>query len=194
MHKFWAVFIFCCLVLNLCACGSDAQTYDDQVITRSMEEATASSEAEPTEVVEETAEAEKETVQINFAMFEYNGQTIRVGEKLDMTLLPRPKSIYEVPSCAFEGTDNVYRYEDFEITAYDDGTGEVIYSIYLLTPTVTTPEGLGLGEDLSKMLELYGENYEQDGTTYYYYCGDVMLSILVQNETVISVEYRWITE
>ena len=47
-----------------------------------------------------------------------------------------------------------------------------------------------LGDEYSRVTELYGENYEQNGTAYIYQYGDTQLHILVQNEAVISIEYK----
>ena len=185
MRKMMILLLSAVLVLSLCACGGDAQ--EDQVITRSTEAATVPSTEEMTEAVVEEAEAE-------FADFQFDGKVLAVGAEFDPAVLPKANSIYQVPSCAIEGTDNVYSYDSFEITAYDDGTHELIYSIYFVTPDAQTPEGLTLGEGLDRVLELYGENYELVGTGYNYYCGDAVLTVLVQNDVVISIEYRMITE
>ena len=184
MKKLTLWLVALAMMLSLCACGN-AQDAGEQMITRSTEAATV-----PDHTVEEAGDA----VQAEFADFQYDGKVLNVGEAFDPAVLPKANSVYQVPSCAIEGTDNVYSYDSFEITAYDDGTGEVIYSIYFKEPDVQTPEGLTLSDGLDKVLALYGEDYEQVGTAYNYYCGDTMLSILVQDDVVISIEYRMITE
>lgn len=186
MKKLIAMILSAVLVLGLCACGGNAQE-DEQVITRATEAATAPAAPVETEAVSEAAEAK-------FADFQFEGKELNVGSQFDPSVLPEANSVYQVPSCAIEGTDNVYSYDLFEITAYDDGTNELIYSIYFMTPDVQTPEGLALGDEMAKMVQLYGENYEQVGTACNYYCGDAMLSVLVQNDVVISIEYKMVTE
>jgi hypothetical protein len=93
-----------------------------------------------------------------------------------------------------EGTDNVYNYDTFEITAYDEGKGEFIYSIYFIDPNLTTPEGLALGDTLDKAISLYGDGYTQEDSAYTYVGGNTMLVIILQNDAIASIEYRMVTE
>ena len=183
MRKLIAIMAMLMLTFALTACGADAEMNADLVITRATEE---------TEVVQE------ENVQAEAAKEEYcfvaEGVELIPGAAFDPAILPEAASLYTVPSCAIEGTDNVYNYESFEVTAYDDGTGEVIYSIYIIDPNTTTPEGLALGDGLDRVLELYGEGYQLNGTAYDFYGTETMLSIIIQNEAVASIEYRMITD
>ena len=114
------------------------------------------------------------------------------GEKFDAAALPEPNATFEVPSCAFEGTDKVYNYETFEVTAFNDGTNDLIYSVYLIEPTVTTPEGLAVGDDAAQIKSLYGEPKQVNGNEWVYTNGKVDIFIIVNNETVISIEYRMV--
>ena len=183
MRKLIAMLALLVLVLTLTACGSDAEMNADLVITRAAEE---------TEIAQEE-NVQAEAVKEEFC-FVAEGVELIPGSDFDPTGLPEAASLYTVPSCAIEGTDNVYNYETFEITAYDDGTGEVIYSIYIIDPNTTTPEGLSLGDSLDRVLELYGDDYQLNGAAYDFYGTETMLSIIVQNEAVASIEYRMITE
>ena len=45
--------------------------------------------------------------------------------------------------------------------------------------------------ELSKVLQLYGEEYTEEGTAYVYTRGETMLYIIAQDDVVISIEYRW---
>lgn len=173
------------LILTLCACGADPEPQAQQAIVRKEKQASAA----PAEGKAEEADR-KQPEETEFEAFVFQGQVYSVGKETDPAGLPAPDSVYEAPSCAIEGTDLVYQYADFEVTLYDGGEAPVIYSVFFVTPEAATPEGLTLGDGLDRMLELYGEGYEQDGTAYNYLCDGVLLSILVQNETVISIEYR----
>ena len=183
MKKLIAVLALLVLVFALAACGSEAEQNADLVITRATEE---------------TQIAEAENVQADAVREEFcfiaEGVELIPGADFDPTVLPEAASLYTVPSCAIEGTDNVYNYETFEITAYDDGTGEIIYSIYIIDPNITTPEGLALGDGLDCVLELYGDDYQMNGAAYDFYGTETMLSIIIQNEAVASIEYRMITD
>lgn len=112
------------------------------------------------------------------------------GAAFNASALPEADSVTQVPSCAIEGTDNVYNYGAFELTAYNDGNGEVIYSIYLLDPNTATDEGLYLGDTLDRAKELYGADYEQAGTQITYTKGSTLLILILQDDSIISIEYR----
>ena len=171
------------LLISLCACGSSDNTAPQQAIVRVTEPATT--EEQPEEAIPESAE------EVSFSTFTVDGNAIELGGALDLSILPEVNSVYEVPSCAIEGTDLVHSFTDYEITAYDDGNNQIIYSVYFLTPDAATAEGLSLGDPFEKMISLYGENYEENGTACIYSCNGMTLNILIQNGVVISIEYRW---
>ena len=172
------------MLLSLTACGAEEESDADLVITRAPEEAKDASEA----AAEETA-APEEKMETPF-VFVYEGVELMPGQAFDAAVLPAADAVSQVPSCALEGTDNAYNYTAFELTAFDDGNGEVIYSIYLLDANLATPEGLALGDDEAKIVELYGEDFVREGTSYVYTREGTVLSLIVQDGTVISIEYR----
>lgn len=186
MRKIWIWLMIALMAVGLWGCGNNSSADSEAVITRSTEAAT--------EVTQPATEAAAALGAAEFAHFQVEGQALITGTQWDSSVLPEANSVYQVPSCAIEGTDNVYSYDNFEITAYDDGICELIYSVYFLTPDITTPEGLALGDSLEEVLALYGENCERVGTACNYYCGETMLSIIVQNDIVISIEYRMVIE
>ena len=141
-----------------------------------------------------TAETTGEAVTGEPFAFTWNNVKLIPGAAFDASKLPEATSTYEVPSCALEGTDNVYNYDTFEVTAYNEGKGEYIYSIYLIDPNLTTPEGLALGDDLAKAVSLYGDNYTQEDTAYIYESAKTQLVLLLQDDAIVSIEYRLVTE
>ena len=185
MRKWIAMAALLILVAALAACGSEAELSEDMVITRATE---AAEEAEHVQ-----ADNAGEDDVIREYSFLAEGVELVPGADFDPAALPEAASVYTVPSCAIEGTDNVYNYETFEVTAFDYGSGEQIYLIYIIDPNITTPEGLALGDSLDRMLELYGDSYERAGSAYEYSGGNTLLSIIVQNDVVASIEYRMIT-
>lgn len=122
--------------------------------------------------------------------FTYKNVKLVPGAAFNPASLPEADSIFTVPSCAIEGTDNVYSYPVMELTAYKDGTGEVIYSIYLTDANTPTDEGLYVGDDLARVTELYGTAYTQNGSELVFTKGKTSLHLIMNGETVISIEYR----
>ena len=180
-------YIILLLILLLCLTGCGRNEVDPElVITCAPRE-----EALP-EATQSAAENGPEPVDLELVFLAEDVELVP-GAPFDSTVLPAPDSLYEVPSCAIEGTDNLYNYGTFELTAFDDGEKELIYSILLTDPNITTTEGLALGDDVQKMVELYGEGYTQQGNAYVYTGDAELLYIIAQNEKVASIEYRMIT-
>ena len=113
------------------------------------------------------------------------------GQAFDAAALPEANSVYQVPSCAIEGTDNVYNYGTIEVTAFDDGNGEVIYSVYIMDANTPTNEGLYIGDTLDHIVAAYGEDYTREGNQITYQKGDTLLIIILGGEYVQSIDFRW---
>ncbi|MCD7944423.1 MAG: hypothetical protein LUH43_06045 [Clostridia bacterium] len=190
--KKFALLLAAALVLSaLAACSDETGTETtNQVITRgaSEDETNEDTNANETDGSDTATENTDDAAEEAF-YFETDGVTIIPGTALDLSVLPDANDTYTVPSCAIDGTDNVYMYDTFELTAYDEGNGEIIYSIYLTDANITTPEGLALGDDASRVIELYGEDYEESGTSMTYTKGSTELIIILQNDVVVSIEY-----
>ena len=182
MKKITAIALSVLMMLSLAACGSSKAAEDEPAITRS----TASTEV--TEAAQEPAETESTLKVPTFAV---NGVEVVPGTEFNAETLPEALSVYEAPSCAIAGSDNTYSYDGFEIVAMDDGKTETVYSICLLEPTAATAEGLAVGDTLEDAVALYGDGYTHEGSAYVYQYGDgLMLSIIAQNDTIQSIEFR----
>lgn len=186
MKKALVVTFFVLLLLSLAACGGKTDGGSEQLITRTADE-TAPAQ---TETPAPAAETETQAAATGHYAFVTGGVTLLPGDSFNPSKLPEPLSVYEVPSCVIEGTDNVYTYETFELTAFDDGSGEVIYSVLLTDPYTTTPEGLALGDTVEKMESIYGTGYTREGDGITYTGDGQLLCIITQGDTVVSIEYR----
>lgn len=125
---------------------------------------------------------------------EYEGKNMTPGEVFSRDVFGQEESYSEVPSCAGQGTDNVYNYGSYEITAYQEGEQEIIYSVYFIDDQITTTEGVKISDDSSVMFEKYGENYDQTGNQYTYTSGNVELSFIVENDFITSITYTLVIE
>ncbi len=187
MKRMTALLLALMMLLCFTACGPE-QPNDVPQIT--MGEQTNTNENQNNDPKETTGEA---VTGEPFA-FTLNNVKLIPGDAFDASKLPEAASTYEVPSCALEGTDNVYNYETFEVTAFNDGKSEYIYSIFLIDPNLTTPEGLALGDTLDKAVDLYGSDYTNEDTAYIYESADTQLILILQDGSIISIEYRLVTE
>ena len=179
MKKLIALLLAVLMVAALAACGAEPPK---------TTEPAAQEQTDPTKTTEPevTDPAPAEEV----FSFTYEGVELVPGAAFDPAQLPEAASVFDVPSCAIEGTDNVYSYPPFELTAYNDGTGEVIYSIYLLDANTPTAEGLYVGDDLARVTELYGSDYTENDTELTFTKGNTTLNLILDGETIISIEYR----
>ncbi|MBR3978087.1 MAG: hypothetical protein IKJ94_00495 [Oscillospiraceae bacterium] len=167
-------FLLVCVMLSLSACGAAQNS-----------EISFTVGGEENDTVADTGAVQKDDESFYFMAGDV---MVTPGMEFDAQALPTD-DVYQVPSCAFEGTDNVYSYGSYEITAYNDGEKEIVYSIFFVEPDVTTPEGLANGDDLSMAAELYGE-YTQDGTSQIFTRGNTQLHVIGENDVVVSIELR----
>lgn len=175
------------LVLTMClfACGDSGNA--DLEITR---DETVTASGSETETTEETETEEDVQVEEGAYSFTAEGVELIPGAAFDASKMPEPQSTFTVPSCALEGTDNVYSYGTFEVTAYNEGNGEFIYSVYLFDANISTNEGLSVGDNKDKVIEIYGDNYTDNNGEFTYKKGNTLLVIVFQNDMVLSIDFR----
>ncbi len=170
------IFMLVFAMLGLTACGN-AQGSGDVAFTVGGEQNTT-----------QTTEQKQEGTEGFYFMA---GDVMVIpGMIFDADMLPA-ESVYQVPSCAFEGTDNVYSYGSYEITAFNDGEKELVYSIFFVEPDVSTPEGLANGDELSKAKELYGDCKEDDAA-WVFTRGNTELYVIAEDDVIVSIEIRLI--
>ncbi len=120
----------------------------------------------------------------------YNGVEVVPGTEFNENLISEEANFSEIPSCAFEGTDKMYTYSGVELVVTNIDGKDKVYSVYFITDDVKTAEGVGITDTVNKMIEVYGENYDQSISNKYTYTkGEVELSFIVQNNVITSVEY-----
>ncbi len=120
----------------------------------------------------------------------YNGVEVTPGTEFNESLISEEANFSEIASCAFEGTDKMYTYSGVELVVANVNGKDKIYSVYFITQDVKTAEGVGLTDNISKMIEAYGEDYNQlISNKYTYTKGEVELSFIVQDDLITSIEY-----
>lgn len=184
MKKLLVLMLCALTVMMLVSCNPPAEKPDDSA---------PSSEDVKDDVKENTDNTEKDTPSAEEFSFTLEGVKLKPGQSFDHTALPEASSVYEVPSCALEGSDLVYNYTTVEVTAYNDGSGPVIYCIYIADANTPTDEGLYLGDGLEQVKSLYGEDYREEAGQIIYTRGKSELILLMQDGSVISIEYRMVT-
>ena len=103
--------------------------------------------------------------------------------------LGEPLSYFETASCAFEGLGKVYTYGGFELDTYPmDGT-DYISSVIFKDDSVSTAEGLMIGDSGEKIVEVYGQPSSSADNLYTYEKGGAQLRFILQAGDIVSIEY-----
>ena len=97
--------------------------------------------------------------------FESNGVKFGIMDYADKVLeaLGEPQSTFESNSCAYQGKDEFYYYDGFEIMVNEIDGEKRITGITLADDTITNPQGVNIGMDINEALGLMGEGYTQAG-------------------------------
>lgn len=128
----------------------------------------------------------------------FKGYVFKVGDvtvEVDGDVAPviealgEPASYFEAASCAFEGLDKIYTYNGYEIDTYPAQERDLVSAVILKDDSVSTAEGICIGDSLEKLLEAYGEGAQENGMLVYSRDG-MKLCFILQEDSVVSIEYR----
>lgn len=180
MRKLFLVASFC-MLLGLTACGSD-----EKVISQDSQNVTQSSKEENKE------ESKEETKKVNGYIFTYNDIKIQIDAdaKKYVEQLGEPASYYESPSCAFDNLDKFYTYHGFEIDTYYSNEKDLVLGVVLLDDTVSTTEGICIGDAKDKVSSVYGQATEETDNSVTYKKDDMKLVFIFQDDVVAAIEYK----
>ncbi len=103
--------------------------------------------------------------------------------------LGEPVSYYEAPSCAFGDLDKIYTYSGFELDTYSLEGVDYVSAVILKDDSVATPEGLCIGDNADKVVELYGEATTSDDSSMTYVKDHMKLCILIKDGAVANIQY-----
>ena len=187
MKRVTAILLSILLLCALTACGEPA---DKTVTPTGTVPDNTTEAADDTTAAQDTTAASQDTLEEGF-VFTFEGVELVPGQPFDASALPEPQSIYQVPSCAIEGTDNVYNYGVIEVTAFNDGTGEVIYSVYIVDANTPTDEGLYIGDTVDHVTAAYGDDCVRENGQITYRKGDTLLVLILDGDYVMSIDFRW---
>ena len=111
--------------------------------------------------------------------------------------LGEPQGTFESDSCAYQGKDMFYYYDGFEVMVNDvDGTLRIT-GITIAADTVSNPQGVKIGMDMSEALSLMGDpDYPEsitvthNGGVYKLVSGSTMLRLKAGDDgTLAAAEY-----
>ena len=181
------------LAMLLAGCGNSTNVIEGEVKTIS----TAAGEDSPQagaedQQVQNTKAATAEKKEEKGYVFCYNDTVIEIDAASASVIeqLGEANSYFEAPSCAFEGIDKMYTYNGFEVDTYPLEDGDHISAVIFKDDTVATAEGVGIGDSVDKVIEIYGKDAVDESGMMVYDKDGMQLCFIVEEERVISVEYR----
>lgn len=131
----------------------------------------------------------------NTFSIKYEGVEVVPGTEFNTSSINQEAAFSEITSCAFDGTDKVYTYDNVEITVASINGKDTVYSVYFIDDEVETAEGLRITDTKEKMIEKYGSDYKEElGNKYTYTKGNVELSFTIESDVVTGIEYTLITK
>ena len=176
-------------LLMLAGCGDSEKVIDGNVtnVTTGSRSEESTGELENPQAPEQQTEAAASKGYV----FAASGVTVEVDADMAPILqaLGEPASYFEAASCAFEGLDKIYTYNGFEIDTYPAQDKDLVSAVVLKDDSVTTAEGICIGDSLEKLLEAYGEGTQENGMVVYTKDG-MKLCFILQDDSIISIEYR----
>lgn len=191
MKKLLAFILAALMIFSLIGCETnDPAASNDPAAT------TVPAADDTTAAADETTAPQQTEAQTAEEAFSFTFEDVELipGQIFDASALPEPASLYQVPSCAIDGTDNVYNFGTIEVTAFHDGTREIIYSVYIIDANTPTAEGLYIGDTLDMVVSAYGEDYMKEGNQVTYQKGDTLLIVILDGDYVRSIDFRWVVE
>lgn len=126
----------------------------------------------------------------NKLVLKFEGVNITPGEKIVIDDIKAKPKVSTITSCAFEGKDHVYSFNNVEITANIRDKEEIVYSVYFVDDTFSTPEGIKIGSSKKDLIDKLGNNYEEDSSIVKYNYDGVVGIFEISNDSVFSIEYQ----
>ena len=105
--------------------------------------------------------------------------------------LGNPIDLVETPSCGGgEEPDREYTYAGFKFNTVNENGLNKIVKIVLTDDSVSTPEGISIGDGRDAVIEVYGDNFTENASgTLIYTDGEVSLMFGITNGCVSAIHY-----
>lgn len=126
--------------------------------------------------------------------FAYEGKEINLGEKYDSKILTDEVKYYEVKNGDNNIINKVHTFEKFEIATYSEDGEDKIETIYILSENLETKEGVKIGDSFEKMKEKYGEDFYNNEKTYTYTKEKTSINFIIIDNSIASIEYKYLVD
>ena len=175
-----------CLMMlaALSACGTESISTAEN--SKPAETQQTQQSQQSAETTTDAGSASAGTVAPTFS-FTFNGTEIKINDESDpiVAALGTPKSQFDAPSCAFDGTSYTYEYPGFKIETYPDGSTNRVYAVTLTDATVATAEGLKVGDDADTVKAKLGEPASETNSFIQYSTDGVDLIFFFDDKQIV---------
>lgn len=193
MRKF-ILTLACCVLAGMAACGgNDEKTIDNGTPTKAPSQNNETVGTDNQNPAQTPAQDDKtEPEKTKGYVFTYKGTDVVIDADATtyVTAFGEPVSYYETPSCAFDNLDKFYTYQGFEIDTYYMDGKDLVLSVVLLDDTVSTTEGICIGDAQDKVKTVYGEPAETTDNSATYKKDNMKLVFIFKDGAVAAIEYK----
>jgi len=187
-------FILLLAVVVLAACGQDEEVTEVNAIPVYLPGygEVPLQDLVVTEIFEEPATV----VDANLFNFEFRGNVLSLNQDMNdvLDLLGEPTGVRQTPSCAFEGYDRIFGFGAINVHTYPLGDDNFVQVISIRDDSVTTVNGIRLGDSWEDVLAAYGIDYEQNFSIYTFTRGNTTLAFFIEDGIVVEITYSLLFE
>lgn len=164
------------MALCLTACGSSAESSETTAQT--------------------TVTTTQDTAGPSGYTYELSGTTVYIGADMSILLdsLGDADSYFEAESCAGQGKDKTYTYGSVVITTTPADEADIVSTIELKDDTVSTDEGISIGNSKDEVTEAYGDATTTSDTALIYEKDSCSLSFILDGDVVTDIIYNTVSQ
>ena len=171
--------------------GSEEKVIEGNVATNGAQTSKDADVKEEVKEQETKVEESKEVVEKGYIFKQGDVSVIIDADAAPIVAaLGEPVSYFEAASCAFDGLDKIYTYNSFEIDTYPTEGKDYISAIILMDDSITTAEGIAIGETKARVEEVYGTDYTEQGSMLVYEKDGMKLSFIFTDDMITSIQYN----
>jgi len=193
MKKIIMLMLCCCMLVGLTACGgSDEKTIDNgPAATKTPTSDDGTDNTKTPDQAQNSTGGKQETSSQGY-VFTYKETEVKIDADATpyVEAFGEPVSYYETPSCAFDNLDKFYTYHGFELDTYYMNGKDLVLGIVFLDDTVSTTEGICIGDTKEKVIKVYGEPTESTDNSATYKKDNMKLVLIFKDGVVASIEYK----
>lgn len=191
MKKWITVLCAVSLMAMLTACGGSDEKVIEKNPTQASQEANNGTATQGGSEVQDTQKEEPKDTAPKGYVFKQGDVVVEIDAEAApiVQALGEPISYFEAASCAFDGLDKMYTYNSYEVDTYPMGDKDYISAIIFKDDSITTAEGIAIGETKARVEAVYGTDYEEQGSMLVYQKDGMKLSFIFDGDAVTSIQY-----